>query len=346
MTTQEEIDKVHGGGSHVLLLGAGASFASTLKNPEKNGRTLPLMWNIVDIVGLNNIVDQLPKDYIALKQDFEKLYSKLSNENRLPDEKEIIEREVYLYFEQLDLPDVPTIYDYIILALRSKKDVIATFNWDPFLYKAYLRNRAFSERPGILFLHGCVSLGFDSSNGLIGPAGMYSNQTGQLLEPTSLLYPVDKKDYNSDPYIKGQWDALSYSLEIAERVTVFGYSAPKSDVEAIDLLSNAWGNVEDRAMEEFELIDIRSEDEVRNAWDRFIHTHHYHYCNDYFKSSLALHPRRTVESYHHWAMPLTPNEMFQEGNKVPDNFQTLEEMWEWHLPLLEAEEVFYNNHNN
>ncbi|ODM52281.1 hypothetical protein BFF93_15355 [Elizabethkingia meningoseptica] len=343
MTTQDEIEKVHGSGTHVLLLGAGASFASTLKNPEKNEKKLPLMWNIVDIVGLNGIVDHLPDDYKALKQDFEKLYSKISNEGRFPDEKEVIELEVYKYFEQLDLPNEPTIYDYMILALRSRKDVIATFNWDPFLYKAYVRNGKFTKSPGILFLHGCVSLGFDKSNGTIGPAGMYSKKTEQLFEPTQLLYPVDKKDYNTDPYIKGQWDSLADRLEIAERVTVFGYSAPISDVEAIDLLSEAWGNVEDRAMEEFELIDIRSEDDVRNAWNRFIHTHHYHYCTDYFKSSLALHPRRTVESYRHWAMPLSPGEMFQEGNKIPDSFQTLEELWEWHLPLIKAEEEFYNN---
>lgn len=53
------------------------------------------------------------------------------------------------------------------------------------------------------------------------------------------MYPVDQKDYNSDPFIKGQWDALANKLKIAERVTVFGYSAPKTDIEAIELLQNA-----------------------------------------------------------------------------------------------------------
>lgn len=346
MTKQEEIEIVHGGGSHVLLLGAGASFASTLKNPEKNSKSLPLMWNIVDIVGLNNVVDQLPEDYKALRQDFEKLYSKISEENKFPQEKEIIEQAVYHYFEQLELPDEPTIYDYMVLSLRSRKDIIATFNWDPFLYKAYVRNGEFTKSPGILFLHGCVSLGYDRTNCSSGPVGMHSKLTEQLFEPTKLLYPVDKKDYNSDPYIKGQWDTLASRLEIAERVSVFGYSAPVSDVEAIDLLSKAWGSVEDRSMEEFELIDIRPEEDVRNAWKRFIHSHHYHYCTDYFNSSLAFHPRRTVESYHHWATPLSPNEAFQDGNKVPDNFRTLEEMWEWHLPLIEAEEKFYASEIN
>ena len=88
-------------------------------------------------------------------------------------------------------------------------------------------------------------------------------------------------------------------------------------------------------------IDIREEDEVVKSWRTFIHTHHYHYANNYFDSSLALHPRRTVESYRHWALPMTPNDMFQDGNQVPDNFKTLDELWEWHEPLIKAEEEFF-----
>lgn len=341
MTTQEEIEKVQGSGTHVLLLGAGASFASTLRNPEKSHKKLPLMWNIIEIVGLNDVVASLPHEYIALKEDFEKFYSKLQNDDRFTEQKEIIERAIYNYFESMDLPDEPTIYDYLILSLRNSKDLIATFNWDPFLYKAFVRNGKFVKSPGINFLHGNVSIGYDAENKISGPANYTSYEFMKKFEPTKLLYPVEKKDYNSDPYIAGQWDCLSDYLKIAERVTVFGYSAPVSDVEAIDLLKKAWGDVEERAMEEFEIIDIRDEDDVRAAWDKFIHTHHYHYCKDYFDSSLALHPRRSVESYRHWAMPLSPNEVFQDGNKIPQDFKTLEDLWNWHLPLIEAEKRFY-----
>ena len=340
MTKEEEIEIVHGKGTHVVLLGAGATYASTLKNPEKNGKTLPLMWNVIDIIGLNNVVKGLPKEYQSLKKDFEKFYSLLAKDNRFKLEREYIEKAIYKYFSELDLPDEPTIYDYLILSLRHKKDVIATFNWDPFLYKAYNRNRQFTESPGILFLHGCVSLGYDKINGNSGPAGWYSKATKKKFEPTKLLYPVDKKDYNSDPFINGQWEALARNLKEAERVTVFGYSAPVSDVEAIDLLQNAWGNVANRAMEEFEFIDIQEEKKLLNSWKKFVHTHHYHYCNNYFESSLALHPRRTVESYHHWSKPITLSEAFQNGNRIPENHKTLEELWEWHLPLIEAEKRF------
>lgn len=341
MTKEEEIEIVHGNGAHVVILGAGATYASTLRNPEKNGYELPLMWNVVDIVGLNNVVNGLPKEYQQYREDFEKLYTLLAKDNKFKDEREYIEKVVYEYFNSLELPDQPTIYDYLILSLRHRKDIIATFNWDPFLYKAYVRNGEFTKSPGILHLHGCVALGYDKVDGTIGPAGWTSKKTLRDFEPTKLLYPVDKKDYNSDPYIKGQWDGLANRLKEAERVTVFGYSAPTTDVEAIELLQNAWGNVEDRAMEEFEFIDIQKEDKLLKSWQSFVHTHHYHYSNDYFESSLALHPRRTVESYHHWAMPLTPNEVFQDGNLVPNDFKTLEELWEWHLPLIEAEKKFY-----
>lgn len=341
MTAQEEIEKVHGNGTHVVILGAGASLASTLRTPERNGKSLPLMRNIIDIVGLNDVVNSLPKEYQDLRNDFEKLYSKISNSCEFEEEKVIIEKVIHSYFSELDLPDEPTIYDYLVLSLRHQKDIIATFNWDPFLYKAYVRNGEFVNSPGILFLHGCVSLGFDSSNGSSGPAGWYSKRTQQLFEPTKLLYPIEKKDYNSDDFIKGQWDALSNRLKVAERVTVFGYSAPVSDVEAIDLLQKAWGNVDDRAMEEFELIDVREEEDVKRSWNTFIHSHHYRYSKDYFDSDLALHPRRTVESYHHWALPMSPNDAFQDGNQIPDNFNSLEQLWDWHKPLIEAEERFY-----
>ncbi len=93
-------------------------------------------------------------------------------------------------------------------------------------------------------------------------------------------------------------------------------------------------------MEEFELIDIRKEDEVKKSWNTFIHSHHYNYASNYFDSSLALHPRRTVESYHHWSMPMSPNEAFQDGNQIPDNFTSLDQLWDWHKPLIDAENKF------
>jgi len=338
MTREEEINMVHGAGTHVVLLGAGASYASTLRNPEKYGKALPLMRNIVEIVGLEEIVAELPNEVKQYKHDFEKLFTTLCNYREFSEEKSQIELGVYNYFKELELPDEPTIYDYLILSLRSGKDVIATFNWDPFLYQAYVRNGQFTESPGILFLHGTVALGYNEIDGTSGPAGYFSKKSFQEWVPTKLLYPVDKKDYNSDPYIKGQWSGLSTRLEDAQRVTIFGYSAPVSDVEAIELLQNAWGTPDQRSMEQFEMIDIRPEKDVRQSWNSFIHSHHYNYSSDFFDCSLTNHPRRSVEVYRGWAMPMTSNDMFPEGNPVPQKVRHLEELWKWFEPLIKVEQ--------
>jgi len=39
----------------------------------------------------------------------------------------------------------------------------------------------------------------------------------------------------------------------------------------------------------------------------------------------------------HQFLPGTPDEAFQEANPLPQEFATLEDMWEWHRPLIEAE---------
>jgi hypothetical protein len=345
MTKEDEIERVHGNGTHVVILGAGASIASTIKNPEKHGRPLPAMNNIIQVLGLGKIVAKLPQELKDMSGDFEKFYSKLVLQKEYIREQQLIERTIYKYFSELELPDQPTIYDYLILSLRPK-DVIATFNWDPFLYQAYVRNGKFTKTPGILFLHGTVSLGYSDLDERAGPAGYNSKATGGYLEPIKLLYPVEKKDYNSDKFISGQWEQIKIELKKAERVTVFGYRAPESDVEAISLLQKAWGTPDERAMEEFELIDIREEQEVKKSWNGFIHSHHYDYSTSFFDSSIAWHPRRSVESYRHWSMPFTPDDAFQDGDLVPDNFQTLDEMWEWYKPLVAAEEKFIESIKN
>lgn len=341
MTRQEEIERVNAGGIHLVILGAGASRASTIRNPEKNGRQLPLMNNMVDVVGLNDIVDTLPDHIKTLKDKFEQLYSVLYDTEGFEDIYKNIETRIYNYFKALELPDEPTIYDYLVLSLRHKKDVIATFNWDPFLYQAYVRNGALIDSPGLLFLHGTVALWFNKFDGTSGPAEFFSKNTYDYWEPIQLLYPVNKKDYNSNTYIKNQWHWLAEELKDAKRVTIFGYSAPDTDIEAIKLLKAAWGTSSQRNLEQFELIDVREKDEVIKSWRGFIHSHHYDYCTSFFKSSIAMHPRRSVESYRHWASTLKPSEAFQEGNPVPQDVKSLKELWDWYKPLIQQEEIYF-----
>jgi hypothetical protein len=189
------------------------------------------------------------------------------------------------------------------------------------------------------FLHGTTALGYNKRDKRAGPAGWYSRATRNYLEPIKLLYPVTKKDYSEDEFIDMEWKRLRYwlSQESTCLVTVFGYGAPSTDVEAIKLLNDAWGTGDDRNMEQFEIIDIRSQKEVRKQWDNFIHSHHYDYATDYFKSSLANNPRRTFESYTQHIMFLSVEEAFSESNPVPHDFKTMEELWSWHKELVKAE---------
>ena len=48
MNKDEGIQTVFGGPSHVDILGAGASIASTIHNPEPNEKKLPSMDNFVE----------------------------------------------------------------------------------------------------------------------------------------------------------------------------------------------------------------------------------------------------------------------------------------------------------
>lgn len=54
-----------------------------------------------------------------------------------------------------------------------------------------------------------------------------------------LLYPIGKKDYNSKPIIVNEWNLAKSVLSRAAGITVYGYSAPVTDVEAVELMKSA-----------------------------------------------------------------------------------------------------------
>lgn len=103
------------------------------------------------------------------------------------------------------------------------------------------------------------------------------------------------------------------------------------------MMKKAWGDVEKRNMEQFEIIDLKTEREVIESWKDFVHTHHYDYCNSFFDSSLAKYPRRTDEAYWCHYLYMTPEEAFADENPVPSDFNTLQEMWNWYQPLIDRE---------
>ncbi|MBE0418034.1 MAG: hypothetical protein IBX63_09745 [Coriobacteriia bacterium] len=322
---------MYDGPSHVVILGAGASIASTLRNPDPSGKALPSMLNFVDVVGLGDLLDP--------EENFESAYSRLHTQDPTSSTVLEAERRVADYFSGMTLPETPTLYDYLMLALRPK-DLVATFNWDPFLYQAFCRNSKAGGMPHLSFLHGSVAIGYSERAHKAGPAGWYVDRacTDEYV-PSRLLYPVAQKNYNSDEFIAHEWARLQGWLERSRRVTVFGYSAPETDVEAVDLMSGGWGDPTDRNLEQFEIVDVQPEEAVTARWRRFIHTHHYDYCTDYFESSLGQFPRRTGERFMHQFLPTTPEEAVQEPNPVPRDFATLHDLWDWHRPLIERENI-------
>src|SRR5437899_11463702 len=91
----------------------------------------------------------------------------------------------------------------------------------------------------------------------VAERGAKCSKCGQPFGPGKLLYPVGQKNYESDPAIRSDWETVKYAFKNAFMVTFFGYSAPKSDVGALELLQEAWGDWRQRHLEQVEMIDIK-----------------------------------------------------------------------------------------
>lgn len=331
VSAEEEINQIEMGKPHVVILGAGASYAAFPKG-DRNGRKLPLMNNFVETLGIENLILRTGLSFPST--NFEDIYSEI---HKVPDLNHIrkeLENIVYEYFGGMELPDEPTIYDHLVLSLRDK-DFIATFNWDPFLVQAIRRNGKHFKMPRTLFLHGNVEVGFCQYGHMMGNNGGHCHHCGESLTRTKLLYPVEEKNYHMDEFISSQWATMADLLKNTFMVSIFGYGAPTSDASAIALLKEAWGSVDNRVMEEFEVIDIRDEDDLRETWSPFIHSHHYRVENTFYNSWIANHPRRTGEAYFNQFVKA----QFIENNPMPQNVG-FTELWAWYDRLQKVEEMF------
>lgn len=315
---------------HVFLLGAGASLQA-FPHGDKNGRKLPLMNDLLTTTGLDNLI----KDDINLSEyntsNFENFYSQISKDKKLNDILKIVDSHLWNYFSELELPETPTIYDYLVLSLRDK-DVIGTFNWDPFLWKAAVRNHKIVKMPNSMYLHGNVAIGADLQNKLMGPVNAISSK-GTVFEPIPILYPIDSKNYQENQFIESEWQKFQSELNQQLIFTVFGYGAPSSDVEAIRLLKEAWGNTEDNQFEETEIIDIRDKNEISDLWNPFIHTHHYGYHHNFFDSLAALYPRRSCEAFYQNTMMA----QFVDASMRLKQHNSMAELWKWFEPIINQE---------
>src|SRR5258708_1337889 len=258
LTVEQEISQIRVMSPHIVILGAGASVA-TFPNGDKNGKRIPLMKDLVEVVGLGKILDQIGVDYKG--KNFEDLYSQLFIDEKYSTILEEINNAIDDYFFSLELPPTPTIYDHLLLSLRET-DLIATFNWDPFLIQAHLRNQKFTKLPMMSFLHGNVLAGYCTEHKTRGGTGNLCPKCKKRFTQSPLLYPITKKDYSANQFIDGEWRRLKKCLEMAFMVTVFGYSAPKTDTEALSLMKTSWGDVEKRDMEQIEIVSRQHEGET------------------------------------------------------------------------------------
>lgn len=281
---------------HLVILGAGATKA-TIPTGDKNGYKTSVMDNFLEELQLTDVLTDVKLE--TRSRNIEDIYSELYERKDCNDVRSILEKKIRNYFEVLQLPDEPTIYDYLILSLRSK-DCIASFNWDGLLIQAYNRIRKITkDLPELAFLHGCVEVGicmpckrFDPLRNRVCPC------CKQPLAPVPILFPVKNKDYTSNIFIKQQWNVFSDYISKAGLVTIFGYSAPKTDVEAVNILKSEFSNT-NRFLDNFEVIDKADRNLIKDRWSYFAERTNWHIDvhETFFESILSEYPRRSMEGY-------------------------------------------------
>ena len=279
---------------HVVLLGAGASL-DAFPDGDASGHRVPLMHNLVDVVGLRSLIARAAAE-LHNEKNFEEIYSTLATTSRYGDLVKDIENKIDAYFSSLKIPKETTKYDYLILSLREK-DAIFTFNWDPFLFDVYRRNSHIASLPKTFFLHGNVRIGICPNHPeVLGERRGLCSICSKRLEDVPLLYPIGKKDYSSHEYIRGSWEAARYFFEEAFVLTIFGYGAPVSDADAVDLLRSGWIGRSDRKIEHVEIVDVVSSSVLYERWRDFTPTGHLKPICSIWDSWIMMHPRRSVES--------------------------------------------------
>jgi hypothetical protein len=329
---QREIEDVFFERPHVVVLGAGASIAAVPR--DRNGLKLPDMRGLASLPEIADLFGEA--DIADAQRDFEGAYARLRADGQYEEIGDRIDASVRDFFAAVQIGDEPTIYDHLLLGLRSK-DLVATFNWDPLMVQAEMRLRleGVESLPQVVFLHGNVAIYVCLADAKAGLAGERCPTCGEELEPSPLLYPVTEKNYEDNDFIKHAWDRLRWGLEQGRIVTAFGYRAPVTDVAAIAEFQHAWGTPEQRQFEQFEFI-VRpgsSHDQARERWDAFVHTHHYDVWDDFFESWIAKHPRRTGEVYY-WQY-IEAN--FVDENPIPRGLD-LPSTVEWYRELMLYEE--------
>ncbi|MFA4830046.1 MAG: hypothetical protein WC855_12665 [Thermodesulfovibrionales bacterium] len=329
VTELQLINKPENRGRHVVILGAGASRAA-FSEGDANGKILPVMDDLIAVLRLETIMEQSGIEYQG--RNFEAIYSELYEKNPESAFLKDIHEAIYAYFSGLRLPAQPTLYDHLLLSLRSK-DLIATFNWDPFLYDAWERNGHIATLPQIAYLHGNVRIGYCLEHRFKGKNGMFCPECDKELAPSQLFYPITLKNYTDDPFIEKEWQLLKIYLGKAFTLTIFGYSAPSTDKEAVDIMKIAW-DTNKRLIARIEVVDIKDKLVLQKQWSPFIVRTYFDCVNDFYQSRIPNFPRRTCEGL----LDSTRYGIPAEKNPLPRDAD-FDGLFSWLKPLVEAEQA-------
>lgn len=238
------------------------------------------------------------------------------------------------------IPDRPTIYDYLVLGLQPK-DVIATFNWDPLLMLAHRRNRDIPglELPDIRFLHGSVYYSSCLEHDVLACPGEQCPKCDSLLVNSELIFPLEDKDYGQNPLISRDWKIVTRKLSRAFHLTIFGYSGPRTDQKARQMLRDGWhgpGSSENpssiRHLSHVELVDVASPNKLERNWSEFIWFGHSMIVREFWASTIARWSRRTAEYKIAASLHGIPSQRLG-----PLRTQSLAELQEFHAQIAQTE---------
>jgi len=313
---------------HVVILGAGASLAACPRG-DRNGRKLPVMANLVRVLCLEPLLKKAGLE-ADVGQNFELIYDRLASDDRLKDVRLELDAAVSCYFASLELPETVTLYDQLLLSLRPK-DLIASFNWDPFLLQAYARNRHM-RLPRIVLLHGNVYLGYCPEHKAKGYLTQTCNSCGRPFQQSPLLFPITKKAYRSHPLLASEWEELSSTLEHAYLLTILGYAAPSSDTAAKEILLKAWDGNETRELAEVEVVDILPRRTLYDRWKEFIVRHHWAASTRFSLTWQCRYPRRSCETFAFATLQQDP----WADRPIP-RVRRLDRLQSWIHPLVDEE---------
>lgn len=296
----EQMIKIYPQRPHLVILGAGAS-KDAMPDGDADGKPLPVMSEFISKLGLTDYIRRIPG--VPNTDNIEDVYSWLEEREQFAEECIVIENEIREYFSNITLPDTLTKYDLLVLSLRSK-DCIATFNWDGLLVQAYERMQKITkDLPQMVFLHGNVEVGYCDECGTYGYWFAKCHKCGKRLRGVPLLYPVKNKDYQKDEFISAQWKILEDFISKAALITIYGYSAPKTDVEAIDILKKAFAQLgTPRYFDIIEIIEHPDFDakNISEAWLDIseMARDHIELRRSVFDSYMFKNPRRSLEFLH------------------------------------------------